>query len=98
MLLAEIGKLSAAFLDPRRGRIDVACAFEAPYWPGREVYAGHKLRYRLGLYEDTLSERKRHFVCRIPARMSAVRVHPLLVQLRHLRPGPVCCPFGEYDP
>ncbi len=74
--LAEIGRPTGAF--PRDDGSVVALCSEFPllFWPGRAVYEGHRLRYRVGLYHGDLADRIAVFDgARYP--INDVALHPL---------------------
>jgi hypothetical protein len=49
--LAELGRPAGAYRCARAPLVALASVFEPLYWPGRAIYEGHKLRYRLSLYD-----------------------------------------------
>jgi|GEM_PF-3355231 len=53
---AEIGHVTGGFNREDGAFIAVCSEFQHFYWPGRAVYEGHKLRYRLSLYNSNLDE------------------------------------------
>ena len=72
---AQIGHPTAAF-HSQDDRIVALCSeFPTLYWPGRSTYGGHRLQYRLSLYNRNLDRRMGAFdLARYP--INDVAFHP----------------------
>jgi hypothetical protein len=73
-MFSEIGRPGLIF-DSGDGRLAITGSFDLLYWPGRAVYYGHRLRYRLSLYETRTRRRIAALdAARYP--INAVAFHP----------------------
>ncbi|MEM6673780.1 MAG: hypothetical protein AAF726_13125 [Planctomycetota bacterium] len=54
---AEVGRPGGAFCRADGGFVALTSSFDRLYWPARAVYAGHRIRHRVSLYDGELTER-----------------------------------------
>ena len=72
---AQIGHPTAVFHSPDDRIVALCSEFPKLYWPGRATYGGHRLRYRLSLYNRNFDRRMGVFdLARYP--INDVAFHP----------------------
>ena len=55
--LAETGRPAGGFRSEDGEIVALCTEFDLLYWPGRAIYEGHRLRYRISLYDGSLENR-----------------------------------------